>query len=116
MDSYSTQESLDKDSNSSSSDDDVNSVFPTFSSRVCSEDDALCCQQVSPSFLLLPSLLEKGLHYSKKHGFTRYVSPHLQLKTKEMSAKVLGLMHALLAEDTSENWYVSATNKVLHSP
>ena len=73
------------------------SSFLQLQTRIRSEDDILLNSYVSPTFLSLPSLLEQGLDVARKHGFTKDLSPLLQLRRSHVATNSLGIMHSVLA-------------------
>ena len=78
--------------------------FLQLQSRIRSEDDIFLSPCVSPALSTLPSLLEQGLDISRKHGFTKDITPLLQLRTNSVAQHALGIMHSVLAN--CDLWYV----------
>ena len=88
-----------EDSKSVLNDDE--DTLPFFQSlqttRVRSEDDLYLNPNVSATMSSLPSLLEQGLDVARKHGFTKDMSPLLQLRKSQLATTSLGIMHTTVA-------------------
>ena len=94
------EESPSEDSNSGLNDEDEE-ILPFFQSlqttRARSEDDLYLNPNVSATMSSLPSLLEQGLDVARKHGFTKDMSPLLQLRKSQLATTSLGIMHTTVA-------------------
>jgi len=81
--------------------DDDEETLPFFqqlqTNRVRSEDDLYLNPNVSATMSSLPSLLEQGLDVARQYGFTKDMSPLLQLRRSHLATTSLGIMHTTVA-------------------
>lgn len=85
------------DSKSAMETEETDPSFVQLRASIQSEDEILLGSQVSPSLLSLPSVLAQGLRTAPKHGFTRNLSPLLQMRLSGISLNALGIMHLAVA-------------------